>query len=183
LVSLRSKVSQTRSKLPRRGTRVGVRPHRRAAAGWGRGGASAGAGERPSKEFGVRHRAPVPHPHLARRSVRRLQPTSMNERVGSLLNGGCRASPRVRRADSPRPSPTPPPPRLPPPPRAPPPPPPPSPDAACPLSTRGGTRLVRLVRGKGGGLAGEEVVVRHARDGNHRQAPILYLLELRGVSD
>jgi hypothetical protein len=88
-----------------------------------------GGGRGPSKEFSVRHRVPVPHPHLAHRSVRRLQRKLVNERAGSLLNGGCRASPGVRRADSPRPSPTPPLPRLPPPPPAPPPPPPPSPGA------------------------------------------------------
>ena len=36
-------------------------------------------------------------------------------------------------------------------------------DAACPLSTRGGTRLVRLVRGGGGGVGGDLAVYLRAR--------------------
>ena len=36
-------------------------------------------------------------------------------------------------------------------------------DATCPLSTRGGTRLVRLVRGKGGG----------GGEGGHKRALLL----------
>ena len=35
-------------------------------------------------------------------------------------------------------------------------------DVACPISTRGGTRLVRLVRGKGGGGGGTADPKRHA---------------------
>ena len=50
-------------------------------------------------------------------------------------------------------------------------------DAACPLSTRGGTRLVRLVRGRGGGEGGtfQEARARFAsRGGLREQGPRLW---------